>query len=414
MKKLITTILVGFQLVAAPLLVVAQGTTTAAPAVLYFSPAGESAATGTVTLNSAGTFNVDVKVNTHGANSSAADVHVTFSTTQLEFVSGTYPSSSTFYPNAFQGMPSAATANASGVVDMSRTIQTPAPGSAAVYTNGDGVFSNLVFRPKTGVSTANLGFNFTGIGATLDSNVAGTSMTNPDLLGAVRSVQLTIQAYTPTDTLTAVSVTPATASLAFGATQTLSTTISPTAATGVTYVWDVDGDGTLSATTGSSVTYTAGSSAGSDIVTVTATQGSVNVDDTSTITVSGTTPPTPVVDGPQIDNVVPGEGAEDTDIEVEITGSHFGSDEGRVYIGSRLADIVSWSDSQIVVLVPQVNVTHDTEYQVKVKRSDGAEDRYMGYTYLDKTGLPMLPWLIMFPLNGAAAVLAKKRWFKKK
>lgn len=397
------------------MLVIAQtntGDATARPAVLYFSPPGESASSGNVTLNSSGNIAVDVKVNTHSANSAGADVIVTFNTSELELVSGTMPGSGsgTFYPTVVKGVTSPSTANSTGRISMARVIQAPDEGSTPVYTNGDGVFANLVFKPKASSpvgTTVNLSFDFT-LGSTTDSNVAGTTTTNPDILGAAKSAALTIQQGSTDTELSSVTVTPSSANLAPSASQTFTATANTT--TGVTYTWSLSGSGSLSATTGSSVTYTAGSSTGSATIAVTATQGSITKTDSSPITISGNV----VVNGPVIDHIVPGEGDEDVDIEVEIYGSYFGSDDGRVYIGTRLADIISWSDTKIVVLVPQVNVSRDTEYQVKVRRSDGEEARYTGYTYLDKTGLPMLPWLIMFPLNGAAAVLAKKRWFKRK
>ena len=409
MKKLIATILVGFQLIAAPVLVVAQSTTTQ-PAVLYFNPAGETAATGNVTLDSAGNFTVEVKVNTHNTNSAGADVIVTYSTAELQYVSGT---NGTFYPVPILGAP---TSNTTGKIQMAYVIQAQA-GSNPVYSNGTGTVATLKFKPKAASpigTKANLGFEF-ALGSTTDSNVAGTAAANPDILGAVRSVELTIQAGTPGSVLDSVTLTPATATIAPNATRTFTATAKDedgnTLSSGITYSWDLTGDGDLSGTTGSSVTYTAGSSAGSADIAVTATQGSVDVTDSSAITISGGVIPD---GGPAIDYIVPGEGDGDADVEVDIYGSNFGSDEGRVYVGARLADIVSWSDGKIVVLVPQVNVSRDTEYQVKVRRLDDEEDTYRGYTYLDKTGLPMLPWLIMFPLNGPAAMFAKKRWFKKK
>ncbi|MFA5270277.1 MAG: IPT/TIG domain-containing protein [Patescibacteria group bacterium] len=424
MKKLLTAILVGFQLIAAPLLVVAQtGVANGNVAVLYFAPPGESATTGTVKLNATGEFSVDVKINTHGANSAGADVHVTFDNTQIQYVRGSMAGvgSGDFYPVQVKGAPTTtagvSAANTNEKVSMSRTINSPeVAGATPDYTNGNSTFATLVFKPVSTSpvgTTVHLGFDYTS-GATSDSNVTGTTTSNPDILSAAKEADLTIQAYEEeAAVLSSVSLTPASATVIPYGEKTLTATSTDsdgnTITSGVTYAWEVDGDGTLSSTTGSSVIYKA-LSHGSAEVTVTATQGSVTKSDSSNITISGGV----VTDGPEIDYIVPGQGYEDEDVEVDIHGSNFDSDEGRVYVGTRLADIVSWSDSKIVVLVPQVIVNEDTEYQVKVRRSDGEEATYMGYTYLDKTGLPLLPWLIMFPLNGAAAVLAKKKLFRKK
>ena len=416
MKKLLTTCLVLFQLVAAPLLVVAQtGSTSGSPAVLYFAPPGESSTTGNVSINSANEFSVDVKVNTHEADSAGADVIVTYTTTQVQYVRGSMPGSGSgsFYPTVVKGAP---TSNTTGRIAMARVIQAPDEGSLPAYTKGDGVFATLTFKALATNpigTTVNLGFEYQS-GSTTDSNVAGTTTSNPDILGGVTNATLTLQATSDTG-FSSVDLTPATATVVPYGNQTLTATAKDASGgaitSGVTYSWTVSGPGVLSASTGSSVTFTSNSAtSGSANVTVTATKDSVSKTDSSVITIGGGQPGA----DPTIDHIVPGQGDEDANVEVEIYGSNFGSDDGRVYIGSRLADIISWGDGKIVVLVPQVNVSRDTEYQVKVRRNDGAEARYMGYTYLDKTGLPLLPWLIMFPLNGAAAVFAKKRWFKKK
>jgi hypothetical protein len=420
MKKLLTAILVGFQLIAAPLLVVAQSGNVA---VIYFAPPGENATTGNVSLNSAGEFTVDVKINTHSANSTGADVHVTFDNSEIQYVRGSMTGigSGDFYPVQVKGAPitsaGVSAANTNEEVSMARTINSPeVAGTTPDYTNGNGVFASLVFKPVSTDpvgTTVHLGFDYVA-GGTTDTNVTGTTTSNPDILSDAKDATLTIQSGTDETVLDSVTLTPATAALSYGATRTLTAVAKDsdgnTISSGVTYAWDLDGDGDLSATTGSSVTYTAEDSDGSAEVTVTATQDSLTETDSSSITISGSTPS----DDPEIDHIVPGEGDENADVEVEIYGSNFDSDEGRVYIGTRLADVISWSDTKIVVLVPQVSVSQDTEYQVKVRRNDGAEARYMGYTYLDKTGLPLLPWLIMFPLNGAAALWAKKRLSKKK
>lgn len=312
MKKILTIILSSLYLVSLPALVNAQSTDGSRPASMYFSPG-----TSTVILNSAREFTVGVLANTGGANASGVDSHVTFNTAELAFVSGTYPSSSTFFPNNMViSMPSPTTANASGKVSMARVISAPAEGGTPTYTNGSGTIANLTFRALTGVTSATLNFNFT-LGSTVDSNVAGT-VAGSDILG---------------------SVTPA------------------------TYTFIAGGNG----------------------------------NDTD----------------PYIDSIVPEEGDEDTETELIINGGNFGTEDGKVYIGTRLADIIAWSNDEITVTVPAVSVSKDTQYQVKVRRTDGKEARYMGFTIVD-TGLDAILWMGLIPFNGVAAILIKRRWFSKK
>lgn len=311
MKKILAIIISSLYLVSLPVLVNAQST-DGRPASMSFSPGS-----GEITINSTSReFTVGVIVNTGGANASGADSHVLFDTTKLAFVSGTYPSSATFFPNNMvTTMPSAATANASGKISMARVISAPAEGSSPVYTNGSGTFANLTFKVLTGITSATLGFNFT-LGSTTDSNVAGT-VAGSDILG---------------------SVTPA--------------------------------------------TYTFKEGGG---------------DDTD----------------PYIDSIVPEEGDEDTETELVIYGGNFGTEDGHVYIGTRLATVIDWTDDEITVTVPAISVNRDTQYQVKVKRTDNKTAIYQWFTIVD-TGLASILWMGLIPFNGAAAILIKRRWFTKK
>lgn len=412
MKKLLTTLLVLFQVVATPLLVVAQtaGTT---PAVLYFSPPGESASAGTVNISSSGNFSVDVKINTHGSNSAGADVIVTYDTTKLQYVSGSMPGagSGSFYPTVVKGAPAS---NTTGRISMARVIQAPDdPSTPPAYTNGDGVFANLTFKPLASSpigTTVNLSFDYTA-GSTTDSNVAGTTTSNPDILGNAKNATLTIQQGPSGTVLDSVSIAPASSTVAPGGTQTLTATAKDstgaTISSGVTFAWTITGVGTLSATSGSSVTYTAGSATGSATVSVTATQGTVTKNGSATVTVSSTPGNEPV-----IDRIAPTSGEDTGTVELAIYGRNFGSARGKIYVGGVQADLVDWQDGKAVVIAPKFNVTRNTEYLVRLVTDAGKEAVYMGY--LAKTGLPLLPWLVMFPMNGAAALWVKRRWLAKK
>jgi len=130
--------------------------------------------------------------------------------------------------------------------------------------------------------------------------------------------------------------------------------------------------------------------------------------------------------GPDISSVSPTSGRADIDIVMYIYGEDFGDDEGTVRIGTRNAEIVNWSDDEIVVIVPQISITSDTSpYQVRVIRDDGEYDTYYGYTYLAApstdgddddlvdNGLPLAAWFGFIPLNGVAAYWIKRKYFTK-
>ena len=314
MKKLLSLSLVALYLVALPVAASAQsGSSTGGhPAKVYFNPGS-----GTVQLNSSGQFSVDVMVNTGGEDSAGADVIVEFDVADLEFVSGTYPSSTSFYPNNnVVSFPSAANANTSGTISLARTVSAPAAGDPVVYTNGTGVFATLTFEPLVEAGeVVVLDFDFT-LGDTTDTNVTGTdSEVNPDVLGEATLARLTI---------------------------------------------------------GGSNDFS---------------------------------------EAPNIDYIVPTEGPEDQDVTIVIYGDNFGSETGKVYIGSRLAEVVSWTDTRVTVIAPQVDVNGDKQYQVKLQTNDGLEDTYLGYTYLDQSGLAAVLWMGILPLNGVLAYWAKRRWF---
>lgn len=88
---------------------------------------------------------------------------------------------------------------------------------------------------------------------------------------------------------------------------------------------------------------------------------------------------------PNITGFNPHEGLHDVDVIMVINGTNFGSAEGDVYIGTRSAEISSWSSTQIYIIVPQnpdVTNTDSGVHQVKVIRTDGEEDTISGYIYL--------------------------------
>lgn len=176
MKKLIAVTLVALYLVAFLPVGSAMAEALNQNASITFDPAGGD-------IYKDQNFEVDIVVNTANQDSAAADVTVVFDSTKLEFVSGVYPPSSTFYPTTIIN-PIAADGNKIG---MARTVSTPGnPNTPITYTKGTGVFATLTFKVKpTAVvnETATLSFDYTP-GATGDfTNVSNATSPVADLLG---------------------------------------------------------------------------------------------------------------------------------------------------------------------------------------------------------------------------------------
>lgn len=315
MKKLLTIGLTVLYLMALPLSNVHAQSATA-PASMYFAPASGE----TVYIDTSDEFTIDVKVDTGQANSSGADVWVTFDSSEVNFVSGVYPTSSTFYPSTPFTMPSASSANTNGIIRMTRTVSVPASEDDDFdYTNGVGTFATLKFKALVDVGeTVTFDFDFT-LGCTTDSNVVAGDVLDTDLLG---------------------QATP------------------------------------------------------------------------STLTIARTPPTPPVGDDPYITSIQPDRGNEGTNVVVHIFGRNFNTEEGNVHIGTWSSSVITWTDAEITITVigKDVFVDQNTQYPVKVARADGKEAIYDGYTFVD-TGLPLMIWLGFVPLNGALAILIKRRWF---
>lgn len=306
MKKLISISLAILYFITLPFAANAQSGTQ--PAKIYFDPGdGEK-----VYLDSKDQFKVDVVIDTGGEDSSGADVIVTFDNTEVEFVSGSYIRD--FYPNSAVSITSSSVANANERIEMAMVIE----GSEdPVYSNGVGRFATLTFGALVDVGeTVTLDFDFTS-GSTVDTNVAGKDVSNPEILGQALSATLTI----------------------------------------------------------------AEASSGGD-------------------------------DDPEITYIEPDEGNEGTNVVVHIYGKNFDPEEGTVHIGTWSSSVISWTDTEIVITVIGKNVFVDknTQYPVKVTREDGKEALYNGYTFVD-VGLPIIAWFGFVPINGALALVVKKKWF---
>lgn len=93
---------------------------------------------------------------------------------------------------------------------------------------------------------------------------------------------------------------------------------------------------------------------------------------------------------PTITSISPTHGIKTLSQNVTITGTYFGiqDTESKVYLGTQLVTVVSWSNTTIVITVPaEADLTQPSTRQIKVHRTDGKEATFIGYTY-DIPGLP--------------------------
>ena len=102
---------------------------------------------------------------------------------------------------------------------------------------------------------------------------------------------------------------------------------------------------------------------------------------TATYTVGGANPP--VGTNPVITGIAPAAGSAKNTVEVTISGANFGTfvdGQSKVYLGTKVVTILSWTDTQIRIQVAaEPDLTQDSVRQVKVHRPDGLEATYLGY-----------------------------------
>lgn len=92
----------------------------------------------------------------------------------------------------------------------------------------------------------------------------------------------------------------------------------------------------------------------------------------------------PIGSDPVITSIVPTSGDSDFNQTIAIYGDNFGdyvAGESKVYLGTKLVDVLDWTDTRIEILIPaEPDLEKNSTRQVKVHRSDGAEATYTGYT----------------------------------
>jgi len=356
--------------------VIAQSSTTVAS--LFFSP---STKTASYVAGATNEFTIDLMVNTGGQPVVGVDAVVTFTPTDLQFVSANNAGSLFTIPIVL--------ARGSGKQLITGLI---APGSTTAVNSASAKVSTLTFK------TLHTGSTTIGISQS-ESNVAHQTPSQGDILASNGggTANITITSSQPTDqVLNSVTISPTSASVAVNSTQSFTATAlnasGATIASGVTFAWSVVQPaggigigGTVSPISGGSTTFTAGSATGSAQVAVTATQGAVTKNGFATVTVGGGFNPGPIGSNPYISSVQPSYGNKDVARQVTISGGNFGeydTSKSKVFVGLLEATVLDWNNNQILVQVPaNSSLTAQATLTVRVLTASDTQASFVGYTY---------------------------------
>ena len=349
-----------------------------ATATLFYSPSTETAA-----LNQ--NFSIDIRVNTASQNVVGVDAVFIYDPTYL----------GTPTVDANSGIPSGIVLNmgnqgttADGKIKYDVTWLAQY-GGGSVMNSATGRVATISFKAlKLGTTTLTF--------SQPDSTISDSS--GNDLIAATGhgSATITISNTIPSEqTLTSVSISPASATVAPSGTQGFTATAlgqNGTAITsGVTFAWALPTGGTsygtISPASGGSTTFTAGSATGNTSLGVTATQGTTTKTANAAITISTSGPfvPGPGGTNPFITSVVPSSGHKDVMQQVTINGGNFANyqaDKSKVYVGLVEATIIDWNTTRIVAQFPTNEaITKAVTLTVRVLTSEDKEATYLGYTY---------------------------------
>lgn len=364
--------------------VIAQSSTTVAS--IFFSP---STKTASYVAGATNEFTIDLMVNTGGQPVVGVDAVVTFTPTDLQFVSANNAGSLFTIPIVL--------ARGSGKQLITGLI---APGSTTAVNSASAKVSTLTFK------TLHTGSTTIGISQS-ESNVAHQTPSQGDILasngGGTANITITSTQPPVGQVLNSVTISPASASVAVNGTQSFNATaldaggnqLPSTGAldpAGVQFSWSVSGGlGTFSSLPSGALgnpflaTFTAGSTAGTGTITVTATQGSVIRTATATVTVGGGFNPGPIGSNPYISSVQPSYGNKDVARQVTISGGNFGeydTSKSKVFVGLLEATVLDWNNNQILVQVPaNSSLTAQATLTVRVLTASDTQASFVGYTY---------------------------------
>ncbi|MFH1088272.1 MAG: IPT/TIG domain-containing protein [Patescibacteria group bacterium] len=373
-----------FNLVALAIILIAspiwsgwlQTTQAAYTATLTFANPANG---GSKALDSNSRFTIDVNLSTASQDSVGTDVYVDFDSTKLDFVIGgssiasLYPANQVIYPPStpvFNPLPNR--------VAMGATKQTS-------NINGSGRFATLQFGLKSGVTipTGDLqvafSFYYISQGATTDSNITSTSITEPDLLAAPASATITLTTYVPiVQAPDITSILPISGTTAGGTPVTVTGTNFGTAGA-VTFGGTAV---TPSGRTNTSMTVTSPVHAAGDVYIV-VTNSTTGLSSSPSDAHARYTYTAPTQTAPDITGIVPTSGTTAGGTPVTVTGTNFGT-AGAVTFGGTAVTPTGRTDTSMTVTSP-VHAAGDVYIVVTNSTtglSSGPSDAQARYAYI--------------------------------
>lgn len=320
-------------------------------------------------------FTIDVNVNTAGQDSIGADVLVDFDATKLSFVAGG-SSIANFYPANHYGP----------IVNGSRISMGATKQAGGDNVNGSGRFATLQFELGSAYWNnlpINVQFSFYYIaqGNTTDSNIASTSISEPDLLAAPASATITLTAYVPAVTAPDITSLEPTSGTTAGGTPVIVHGNNFGTAGAVTF-----GGTTVTPTgrTDTSMTVTSPAHATGDVYII-VTNSTTGLSSNATDAQARYTYVTPGSTAPNITDINPTQGPIGGNTSVVLTGANFGTTEGTVTIGGQTvnaSNVTPWADGSITFTTPAHSVG---SVSVSVTTNSGVNSNAVTYTYTDGT-----------------------------
>lgn len=135
-------------------------------------------------------YSADIRVNAGSNTTNAADVIVTFDPTKIEIIDSNLTQST---PTAKQIKPGPAyevyPANGNRVDEGTGIIRLSGVSLGSTFSGND-IFGTIQFKGKPGATNGSFNIQFTGVGDTLDSNIADYT-TSTDVLGSVTNANFT-------------------------------------------------------------------------------------------------------------------------------------------------------------------------------------------------------------------------------
>lgn len=135
-------------------------------------------------------YSADIRVNAGSNTTNAADVIVTFDPTKIEIIDSNLSQST---PTAKQIKPGPAyevyPANGNRVDEGTGIIRLSGVSLGSTFSGND-IFGTIQFKGKAGATNGSFNIQFTGVGDTLDSNIADYT-TSTDVLGSVTNANFT-------------------------------------------------------------------------------------------------------------------------------------------------------------------------------------------------------------------------------